>query len=108
MSYMVEFTSNGIVGLVTDVHGSNHYDVVWELFEDLCDVEDSGGTAEDFDEVLASHGCNERGAGIMFDIEGQGFEIETASDGSRFVIINGVEHDIVNIDYVPEIYLEAE
>ena len=103
MPYIVEVKINGYTSLITDCYDNEYEDNLWNLYEELCAVEEDGGTSEDFDEVLSDHGCSASGAGIMYDCEFQGFPVEIDDDGYKFVNINGIRHEIINLNYAPSV-----
>ena len=103
MTYLLEVRIDGYTSLITDCYDNSNSDALWDMYEDICSVEEAGGTRDDFDVVLSDHGCTPGGAGIMYNCERQGFYIEQRPDGSKFVNINGIEHEVVNTTYVPSI-----
>ena len=94
--YCVEYMDDDVLCIAGDVSDSSDYDLAWQYFCELRDAE----TRADFEDVMFEHGANERGRGYMYGIELQGFYAEY--DGDRcFYNINGLEHEVVNPDFIP-------
>ena len=100
-NYGVEVLIDGVNSMLVDCNGGGE-DVTRKFYEEICKAEKNGANADEFDRILASHGCSSEGAGVAYDLPWQGFEAKTRDDGSRYVT-SGAGYEIVNLEHIPEI-----